>query len=138
MRTLTLQPRYHRHGYVQPFLSDRELSPAVAIIGAAHPPYDLERLDADHHRLSIATPGLEQEHLTVNVERDILSVESHGCESPDSDFLHRGISRKRFVLRFRLGEHIKVSAATLKNGLLTLELTREIPEARKPRVIPVN
>ena len=46
MRTLTLQPRYHRHGYVQPFLSDRELSPAVAIIGAAHPPYDLERLDA--------------------------------------------------------------------------------------------
>jgi len=126
MRTLTLQPRYHRHGYVQPFLSDRELSPAVAIIGAAHPPYDLERLDADHHRLSIATPGLEQEHLTVNVERDILSVESHGCESPDSDFLHRGISRN------------KVSAATLKNGLLTLELTREIPEARKPRVIPVN
>lgn len=138
MTTMTLQPRYWRPGSAQQFLWKHELTPAVAMISSGHPPYDLERLDEDHYRLSIAAPGLGQEHLTVNVEKDILSIESVGCESPDSEFILREISRKGFTLRFRLGEHVIVSEATLKNGLLTILLAREIPEARKPRIIPVS
>lgn len=138
MRTMTLQPRYRRPGYAQQLISRLDISPNGAAAHAAYPPYDLEQLDEDHYTLSIAVPGLAQEDLDVSVEKNLLSIESHGREKLEGDWIHQGINRDGFVRRFRLGEHVNISEATLKNGLLTVHLAREIPEAEKPRIIPVS
>lgn len=138
MRTMTLQPRYRQPGYAQQLISRLDISPNGATAYADFPPYDLEQVDQDHYTLSIAVPGFAQEDLDVSVEKNLLSIESRGREKHEGDLIHQGINRDSFVRRFRLGEHVNINEATLKNGLLTIHLAREIPEAEKPRIIPVS
>ncbi|HAD10519.1 MAG TPA: hypothetical protein DCF62_13645 [Porticoccaceae bacterium] len=138
MRTMTLQPHYRRPGFAPQLLSRLDLSPTGATASSSHPPYNLEQRDGDHYTLTIAAPGLDQDNLEINIEKNILSIEGRGSDKPEGDFIHQGINCDGFVRRFQLGEHVNVSEATLKNGLLTIQLAREIPEAAKPKVIPIS
>lgn len=107
----------------------------------AYPPYNIERLSDDEYRITMAVAGFKQEDLNITVQQNTLTVTGQIAEKEeekDVTFLHRGIATRSFERRFSLAEHVKVNEAALADGLLTLRLVREVPEAAKPRMIPIE
>ncbi|SHG05487.1 molecular chaperone IbpA [Microbulbifer donghaiensis] len=105
----------------------------------AYPPYDIELTGDDSYRITMAVAGFEQSELDIQVEQNRLSVSGKKPEdSEQRNFLHRGIAARNFERRFQLADHVKVTDAKLENGLLHIELVREIPEAMKPRKIEIS
>jgi molecular chaperone IbpA len=108
--------------------------------GAGYPPHDIEQ-QGDHFRVSIAVSGFRPEHLSVETQAGVLLVQGRipDSDKPDaSRFVHKGIATRSFIKRFHLGDHIEVTGARLENGLLAIDLKREVPEEMKPRAIPVH
>ena len=105
----------------------------------SYPPYNIEKLDEDNYRITMAVAGFGEDELDVTVKDGILIV-SGKAESKDAErkFLHRGIARRAFERRLQLADYIQVSGARLENGLLHVDLVREVPEAMKPRQIAIN
>jgi molecular chaperone IbpA len=106
------------------------------------PPYDILRIGEDRYRIVMAVAGFELDELTITDRPHLLVVtgvkkEQHRGES-DAVYLHKGIAERQFERRFELADHVKVGRASLENGLLTIELEREIPEALKPRRIEIR
>ena len=107
--------------------------------GAGYPPYNIERVDNDRYRISVAAAGFSDDDLSVEVREDVLVVKGERQEQGDDKaFLHQGIAGRSFERRFQLAEHVKVTGADLHNGLLNIDLEREIPEAKKPRRIEIK
>ncbi|QFT55486.1 Hsp20 family protein [Microbulbifer sp. THAF38] len=105
----------------------------------SYPPYDIELTGEDSYRITMAVAGFEQSELDIQVEQNRLSVSSKKPEDTSQrNFLHRGIAARNFERRFQLADHVKVTDAKLANGLLHIELVREIPEAMKPRKIQIS
>lgn len=108
-----------------------------------YPPYNIVKTGEDEYRISVAVAGFGEDELDVET-RDgrltIKSVTSKGDEEDGNDvtYLHRGIARRAFELRFSLADHIEVTGADLENGLLNVKLVRNVPEAMKPRTIPIG
>jgi len=106
------------------------------------PPYDIERTAEDAYRITLAVAGFREDELTITAERNLLFVEgAHSkveTSGPGREFLHRGIGARTFKQRFQLADHVKVTSASLTDGLLTIELVREIPEVMRPRRIEVE
>ncbi|MEZ5492169.1 MAG: Hsp20 family protein [Gammaproteobacteria bacterium] len=105
----------------------------------SYPPYNIELVEEDHYRITMAVAGFEQRELDIEVENQTLTV--RGRKETDEDsrtFLYKGIAGRGFDRRFRLADHVKVSAAKLENGLLHIELQRELPEAMRPRSIQIQ
>lgn len=105
----------------------------------SYPPYNIELVTEDKYRIEIAVAGFSQSELEIATERDTLKIS--GRKSKDDTqhtYLHRGIAARDFEHRFQLADHVKVVGANLNNGLLHIELAREIPEALKPRKIKIN
>lgn len=105
----------------------------------SYPPYNIERVQEDKYRISMAVAGFERAELELEIERDTLRIS--GKKSKDESghtYLHRGIAARDFEHRFQLADHLKVVRAELENGLLNIELQRELPEAMKPRRIPIG
>jgi len=103
-----------------------------------YPPYNIEKLKEDAYRITMAVAGFAAEEIEV-VTKDGAVVVT-GRAKPDDKtqtFLHQGIARRAFERRFQLADHIKVTGASLNNGLLDIELTREVPETLKPRRIEI-
>jgi molecular chaperone IbpA len=108
---------------------------------SGYPPYNIELVDDDNYRITMAVAGFSDDDITVEVENNTLSVASERDESKDEsskNYLHRGIAERNFRRQFKLADHIKVTSAQMENGLLHIDLVREIPEAMKPRQIAVN
>lgn len=106
---------------------------------AALPPYDVESVDDDRYRITMALAGWSPVELTVVAEANVLSIE--GKRQPNAalrNFLHRGIALAPFRCQFELADFVVVLGASLENGLLTIELERQIPEAMKPRKIEIS
>ncbi|MDJ0942488.1 MAG: Hsp20 family protein [Kiloniellales bacterium] len=105
----------------------------------SYPPYNIEKLGEDDYRISMAVAGFGEDALDVTV-RDGILVVSGKAEKRDAEqkFLHRGIARRAFERRFDLADHIQVTGARLENGLLHIDLVREVPEAMKPRQIAIK
>ncbi|BBK34369.1 molecular chaperone IbpA [Stella humosa] len=104
----------------------------------SYPPYNIEKTGDDAYRITMAVAGFAAADLEVVVRENTLTVVGRG--TPDADgtkFLHRGIARRAFERRFELADSIKVVGSALDNGLLHIELKREIPESAKPRTIPI-
>ncbi len=102
------------------------------------PPYNIERLDENEYRITMAVAGFSSDDLYIEVKEGTLSVRGEKtAETKDREFLHRGIAARNFERRFRLADHVEVSGATLENGFLNVDLKREIPEAMKPRTIQI-
>jgi molecular chaperone IbpA len=107
--------------------------------GTAFPPYNIEKLGADQYRIEMAVAGLSESDLDISVQDQVLTVRGRARPAPEpSRLLHRGIAGRAFERRFQLAEHIQVAAAKLDHGLLSIDLKREIPEAMKPRAIPIQ
>lgn len=106
--------------------------------GDDFPPFDSIRLSEDRFRLMIAVPGFTDDEVAVSVHQGALIVSGERKGEATGEYLHRGIPSRVFSRRFTLAEHVDVTGATLADGLLTIDLAREIPEEEKPRVIPVS
>jgi len=103
-----------------------------------YPPYNIEKTGDDAYRITMAVAGFSAADLEVVVRENTLTVVGRGApEAEGTKYLHRGIARRAFERRFELADSIKVVGSALDNGLLHIELKREIPESAKPRVIPI-
>lgn len=106
-----------------------------------YPPYNIERLDDEAWRVSIAVAGFSKGDISIEAADNSLVIKGGKpapTESETRTFLHRGIAERSFELRFQLGDHVEVRNAELENGLLHIELKREVPENKKPRQIEIN
>ena len=109
--------------------------------GAAdgYPPYNIEKTSEDSYQITLAVAGFGSADLDVEIRDGQLVIVGKGAsEEQDNQFLHRGIARRAFERRFQLADHVEVKAADLVDGLLKIDLVREIPEAMKPRKIDIR
>ncbi len=103
-----------------------------------YPPFDLVSLDENRFRVCLAVAGFTQNDIDITAHQNQLIVSGEKREDDGAAYIHRGIANRAFERRFGLADHIKVTGAELKDGLLSIELTREIPEAMKPRKIDIS
>lgn len=103
-----------------------------------YPPYNIQRLDESAYRISMAVAGFSETDIDIEVKENNLNVV--GQKQPDSDveYLHQGIASRAFDRNFQLADHVEVTSAKLENGLLHIDLKREIPEAMKPRKVAIE
>ena len=122
---------------------DNHLHAAETSAQTSYPPYNIERVDEDNYRITMAVAGFDREDVTVTAQDNSLVVAGRHSEAADDNgaagkFLHRGIATRAFERRFDLADHIKVTGAEMVNGLLHIDLVREVPEAMKPRIIAIK
>ena len=105
---------------------------------AGYPPYNIEQLSDNDYRISMAVAGFTQEELELSFQENLLTVKGSKQAESDRNYLYQGIAERGFERRFQLADYVRVKGADLKNGLLHIELMREVPEAMKPRKIEIN
>ena len=103
-----------------------------------YPPYNIERAGEDQYAISLAVAGFAPEDLTITAEQNTLAVEGRKTVKDTDSMLYQGISARSFKRTFSLADHVQVKGANFENGLLKIELVREIPEAMKPRKIAIG
>jgi molecular chaperone IbpA len=104
-----------------------------------YPPYNIEKLDEDNYRVTMAVAGFAEDELDITVaENSLLVTATPKAEDSAAKYLHRGIARRAFERRFELAANIVVAGASLKHGLLQIELQRQVPEHLKPRKIEIG
>ena len=102
----------------------------------SYPPYNIERTGENAYRITMAVAGFTDEELSVEAKEHVLTIKGEKAEEDsDREVLYRGIAARTFERRFQIAEHVRVDGASLENGLLHVDLVREIPEAMKPRKI---
>lgn len=105
---------------------------------AGYPPYNIEQLGDNDYRISMAVAGFTQEELELSFQENLLTVKGNKQADTGRNYLYQGIAERGFERRFQLADYVRVKGADLKNGLLHIELVREVPEAMKPRKIEIN
>ena len=107
--------------------------------GPSYPPYNIEKTADDAYRISVAVAGFSETDLNVEVKENALIVSAQKLEANDAaTYLHRGIATRAFERRFQLADHVRVHGASYSNGMLHIDLVRELPEAYKPRRIEIT
>ena len=141
MRTIDLSPLYRS------FIGSDHLASLIDAASRAekqstYPPYNIELLDDDKYRVTMAVAGFSKEDVTIEVQENTLTITGKKAtedkEATERKFLHKGISERNFERKFQLGDHVKVLAADMENGLLHIDMERVIPEAKKPRQIEIG
>ena len=105
-----------------------------------YPPFDIEKLGDDVYRITLAVAGFKRDEIEIVAHQNMLTVTGRRSEQKgrDGSYLHMGIANRAFERRFELADFVRVTGADLADGLLTIELAREIPEAMKPRKIAIG
>jgi molecular chaperone IbpA len=103
-----------------------------------YPPFDLEQEGEDHYRVTLAVAGFREDEIEITSKHNQLVISGRKSEREERNFIHRGIATRSFERNFVLGDYVKVKHAELKDGLLSIELAREIPEEMKPRKIEIS
>ncbi|MRX08232.1 Hsp20 family protein [Pseudoduganella sp. FT25W] len=138
MRTFDLAPLYRSAiGFdrLAQLLNDAQRNDATP----SYPPYNIELVSEDQYRIVMALAGFDRSEIDITFERDSLQVVGRKQkDGVERTYLHRGIAARDFEQRFQLANHVKVTGASFDNGMLTIELVREIPEALKPRKIIID
>ncbi|MFL7965991.1 molecular chaperone IbpA [Pseudomonas sp. NFACC15-1] len=108
--------------------------------GSSYPPYNVEKHGDDEYRIVVAAAGFQEEDLDLQVEKGVLTISGGKREASNDSvtFLHQGIAQRAFKLSFRLADHIEIKSAGLRNGLLSIDLLRVVPEEAKAKRIPIN
>ena len=141
MRTFDLSPLYRSTvGF------DRMFNLLDSMVGTdgstpTYPPYNIERTGENAYRVTMAVAGFGEGDLTIEVKENTLTVKGEKkseTEEQEKEFLYRGIASRAFERRFQLADHVEVKGANLVNGLLHVDLVREIPEAMKPRTVAIG
>ena len=139
MRTLDLTPLYRATvGFDQiADLMDRALASDVG--QSTYPPYNIEKTGEDGYRISIAAAGFSEADLEIEVKEKTLNVSAHKPKAEDNKtYLHRGIATRAFERQFHLADHVRAVGASYEDGMLHIDLIREVPEALKPRRIQIQ
>lgn len=108
---------------------------------SGYPPYNIEKLDENQYGITLAVAGFEESELEIGTERGVLTVKGKRATAEDGEqrqYLHQGIATRNFERQFQLADHVEVTGANLANGLLTIELVKEVPEALKPKIITIG
>ena len=141
MRNFDLSPLYRSTiGFDRLFSLLDQVSTSDAS-AQSYPPYNIERTGENAYRITIAVAGFAEDELTIEAREAVLTVKGEKkAEAEDNgrEMLYRGIAARAFERRFQLADHVKVMGASLANGLLTIELRREIPEEKKARAIRIE
>jgi len=110
-----------------------------AASGDNYPPFNIERRGEDAYRITLAVAGFKPADLEITAQQNLLVIQGRkGDDQPTGQFLHVGIAQRGFERRFELADFVRVDAANLEDGLLVIDLVREVPEAMKPKKIAVN
>ncbi|MFT4793858.1 MAG: molecular chaperone IbpA [Paracoccaceae bacterium] len=140
MRTLDFSPLYRSTvGFDR--LANMLDSAMTADAGApGYPPYNIEKTAEDAYRITIAAAGFSEDELNVESRDGQLVISARKPDAPEGErvFLHRGIAARAFEKRFQLADHVRAVSATVENGLLHVDLVREVPEALRPRRIAIQ
>ncbi|GAB4535759.1 MAG: Hsp20 family protein [Parvularculaceae bacterium] len=106
---------------------------------SGYPPYNIERTGEDSYRISIAVAGFSADDIDIELHENTLKITGERpAEENERTYLHQGIAGRSFERRFQLADHVRVDKASLENGLLNIDLVREVPETMKPRKIEIN
>jgi molecular chaperone IbpA len=137
MRTIDFSPLYRSVvGFDR--LADL-LDSAAAETAQGYPPYNIERTGDNEYRVELAVAGFKPDELTIDVKESVLTVQGRKtANDQERRFVHRGLAERNFERRFQLAEYVVVTDAHLADGLLSISLRRELPEALKPRRIEIN
>ena len=139
MRTFDLSPLYRSTiGFDRLFSL---LDQAAGSEPTSYPPYNIERTGENNYRITVAVAGFSEKDLTLEARESVLTIRGSKETSIDetkAETLYQGIAARAFERRFQLADHVQVTGAKLEHGLLHVELVREIPEAQKPRQIPIG
>ncbi len=141
MRTMDLSPLYRASVGFDRLLKTLDSASRVEESAFSYPPYNIEKVSEDAYRIVMAVAGFGEDELDITAKENSLVISGRKEKAEGEDevtFLHRGIANRAFERRFDLADHIRVTGAKLENGLLAVELVREIPEAMKPRTIAIT
>ena len=105
---------------------------------ASYPPYNIETLDENQYQITLALAGFTENDIEITSEQNTLIIRGKSNNDVERKYLHRGIATRSFERKFQLADHVKVTTAAMENGLLHVQLKKEIPEAMKPRKIAIN
>jgi molecular chaperone IbpA len=138
MRTIDFSPLYRSVVGFDRLAGLLETAAADAATG--YPPYNIERTDENAYRIDIAMAGFRGDELNVEVKENLLTVTGRKAANDDQakTYLHRGLAERNFERRFQLADYVVVSDASLADGLLSISLKRELPEALKPRTVAIT
>jgi molecular chaperone IbpA len=142
MRTFDLAPLYRSTvGFDRLFSLLDQVGGGFDGATSSYPPYNIERTDENAYRITVAVAGFTENELFLEVKENTLTIRGEKQAkdgAKDGEVLYQGIAARAFERRFQLADHVEVKGATLENGLLHVDLKREIPEAMKPRQIPIG
>ncbi|MEM9199588.1 MAG: Hsp20 family protein [Pseudomonadota bacterium] len=138
MRSFDLTPLYRSTVGFDRFAGLFDSMLANAESGPSYPPYNIEKLTEDSYRITVAVAGFAEAELSVESRENTLVIAGRKAEAEETPaYLHRGIATRAFERRFQLADHVHAQTAKIENGLLHVDLVREVPEALKPRRIEI-
>ena len=141
MRSFDLSPLYRSTVGFDRMFNLLDTLGGVDNSGQTYPPYNIERTGENDYRVTMAVAGFGEDEINIEVKENTLTVKGekkNESEQNEEQYLYRGIAARSFERRFQLADHVEVKGATLENGLLHVDLVREIPEAAKPRSIAIG
>ncbi|CCN33358.1 Small heat shock protein ibpA [Vibrio nigripulchritudo MADA3029] len=137
MRNVDFTPLYRNAIGFDRLLNLMEANSAKNSSGG-YPPYNIEQKDENNYRITMAVAGFAEEHLELTQKENMLIVRGERQAEEGKNYVYQGIAERNFERKFQLADYVKVVGATMENGLLHVDLEREIPEAMKPRKIAIN
>lgn len=141
MRTIDLSPLYRASVGFDRLLQSLDSAGRLEESAFSYPPYNIEKLSEDAYRIVMAVAGFAEDELDITAKENSLVISGRKDKAEDENevtYLHHGIANRAFERRFDLADHIKVTGAKLHNGLLHIDLVREVPEQMKPRSIAIE
>jgi molecular chaperone IbpA len=141
MRSFDLNPLYRSTVGFDRMFNLLDSVGGVETSAPTYPPYNIERTGENEYRVTMAVAGFGEDDLSIEAKENTLTVKGEKkseTEEKANQFLYRGIAARAFERRFQLADHVEVKGASLENGLLHVDLVREIPEAMKPRQVPIG
>ena len=138
MRQIDFAPLYRSTVGFDRLFDLLDAAPGFDAAVPAYPPYNIERLGENEYRITMAVAGFSEDELKLDVKEQTLTVRGEKkAEEKERQFLHRGIAARAFERRFQLADHVEIKGADLKDGLLHVDLVRNVPERLKPRTIAI-
>ena len=139
MTTLDLSPLYRSSVGFDRFASLLDAALSNEQSGSHYPPYNIEVVDDNQYQISLAVAGFKENELQIQTEKGVLTIRGNKTSETESGrYLHRGIANRSFERKFTLADYVEVKDANLADGLLSIQLAKEIPEAMKPKTIAIN
>jgi molecular chaperone IbpA len=138
MKSIDLSPLYRSTVGYDRLASLLDSALSADSVAPGYPPYNIEMLGENRYAVTVAVAGFDKEELDINVEKGVLTIRGSKGDGAERKYLYQGIANRTFERKFNLADYVEVRDADLSNGLLTVNLVKEIPEAMKPRSIAIN